>query len=173
MTQTRPANPYAESPRDEGESQALSSEFQQSFEPTQVDSPTESHRQLPISIFDDPIELEATQVEETQIDSQAAAPSAQPHQSNRVPNAFEILQQAQKMNVEVVKTKKRQLPNQFINDQADLSDEEVMGMGMGGSGDEDETLEDLDAELTEMVDNEKVDADLEAEQNDLVHQQVL
>ena len=190
MTQTRPANPFEESPRDE-ESQRLGagsyeqSSSQDSFTPsqTQLESPTktyvnDSRRLGPLdsiseSKFDSqgptPTQIEESQ-ESTQIDSQAI-PSAQPHRL--APNAFEIMRAAQTTtNQQRPTTKSRAAPNAFVDDQAHLSDEEVVGMGGGGSGDEDETLEDLDADLEGMVDHEKIDAEIEARQDALVREQV-
>ena len=195
MTQTRPANPYEESPRD-GESQRLgagsyeASSFQDSFTPsqTQLESPSrtyanESNRLGPPdsvstglgSKFDSqgptPTQIQGESQEATQIDSQAI-PSAQPQRPP--PNAFDFMRAAQNITT-TVPTKERtkaRAPNAFVDDQAHLSDEEVTGMGGTGSGDEDETLEDLDADLEGMVDHEKIDAEIEARQDALVREQV-
>ena len=187
MTQTRPANPYEESPRDErlAAGSYEQSSYQDSFTPsqTQLESPTKTYlddscRLGPLgSVSEGKFDSQGptpTQIEEsqdsTQIDSQAI-PSAQPHRAAQ--NAFEIMRAAQTTTTtRGPTTKSRAAPNAFVDDQAHLSDEEVVGMGGGGSGDEDETLEDLDADLEGMVDHEKIDAETEARQDALVREQV-
>ncbi|GAA5820615.1 hypothetical protein JCM11251_003077 [Rhodosporidiobolus azoricus] len=65
----------------------------------------------------------------------------------------------------VSKESKHRRKSAFVDDQANLSDEEDLGLG-GVSGDEDENG--MDAELESLVDNEEVDKDLRDEQDAMV-----
>lgn len=85
-------------------------------------------------------------------------------------NAFDIITAVTKPAEEVVVKKKGKGKSMFVDTEADLSDDEVLGMGMGGdSGDEDENG--LDAELESLVDNDEVNEEVQAEQ-DLLAQQL-
>lgn len=191
MTQNRPENPFAVSPR-EGDDLTETLPFESFDTQTQTQLETQSPTRRPKfhskSSFDErPPSPTEIQEEETQMelisvseildeDGQLMLPSAQP-QYRPVPkaNAFTTLMASALLPAPMARSKlKRKLEgkSEFINDEANLSDEEVMGMGMGNndSGDEDETKEDMNAELMELVDNQIVDEVEGAEQDALARQ---
>lgn len=87
-----------------------------------------------------------------------APPAATPIRS-----AFdEILQATQRARAAPPKAKKERVRSEFVDNEAERSDDEDLGMG-AGSGDEDENG--LDVELDELVDNEEVEPDLREEQD--------
>ncbi|GAA6042061.1 hypothetical protein JCM8097_004089 [Rhodosporidiobolus ruineniae] len=116
--------------------------------------------------------------EETQEDSQLAFPSAaQPPTAApattpappAIRNAFDVLGKpvAAPAPPAAAALPKRKERSAFVDDQANLSDEEEIGLG-AMSGDEDETG--LDAELEELVDNQEVDREVRDEQDALAQE---
>jgi hypothetical protein len=197
MTQTRPVNLFEDSPHDtQDDSQphyTLSGdpasvnrdESQVALTQTQLENtqtPTQAHRvgglqrskaMLLVEPLSDAIMEEEGEGEEEEEEEDAGEedeeemelPSAQPP---RLKNAFDLLKShsTTKPDREVGGKKGR---NAFIDAEADLSDEEVMGMMMN-SGDEDEGAEDLDADLEGLMDDEEVAADLRAKQDALARE---
>lgn len=113
---------------------------------------------------------EETQEEETQDTQMLDFPSAaQPPAAPTQRNAFDIMLESAKApppTPPAVKSKSHRGKNEFVQDEADLSDEEDM-LG-GGSGDEDENG--LDKELEEIIDNEEVERELREQQDALALQ---
>lgn len=184
MTQTRPLNLYEDLPHDtqtqtdrrtqtqtqEDSQRRLTST--QAMTQTQLDegtlTPTQVSRGLQRTtalLFDSPKE---TPEEEDEEEENAQVPSAQPPPAR---NAFDILKLGAQRVPDPPPARKVKGPkNAFINDEAALSDEEEMTGMLAGSGDEDELAEDMDAELEELVDNDKVEEGLEAEQDKLARE---
>lgn len=101
--------------------------------------------------------------DEMQEETQDVRPSAAQPIVVSPRNAFDVLRAGRATTPP--RPAKRRGPNEFIAAEADLSDEEQAGFGLGGvSGDENE--DDDDRELDELVDNTKEDADVEAEQDE-------
>ncbi|SCV72180.1 BQ2448_4874 [Microbotryum intermedium] len=156
--------------------------------PTQASKdPSRLRRANAVIGYDSISELAATEVEpvstevegfETQeTDQQESFPSAaQP----TAPNAFEIMRQAAMQQSilpalveDMQRESRRKDANAFIEQEADLSDEEGGALGRL-SGDEDET--NLDDELESLVDHDEIAPELAAEQDALVndlHAQIL
>lgn len=113
-------------------------------------------------------EEEEEEIAETQL-ATPSFPSAQPPTKQ---NAFEMMAAAGRRSISpplAKVAKARQGKNAFIDAEANLSDEEAMGM-MANSGDEDEAGEDMDAELESLVDNEEVAFDLGERQDKLARE---
>ncbi len=192
MTQTRPVNLYEDSP---GGSQPFSQlRGMGGYSQTQQQTPTAkgrrplgrlgsllSHRESSelelesTEIQPHPTELEPTVMEPTEVDQQAdegvamgddlALPSAAQPSSN----VFETMKAAQaKEKAREEKRALRRSKNAFIENEADLSEDELLGGMAGLSGDENE--DGLDAELESLVDNEEVDRDLQDEQDVLARE---
>lgn len=192
MTQTRPVDLYDDSPG--GESQTFFSETRGAAGYSQTQqTPTAkgrrslgrlgsllSHREsseLDLESTEaqpEPTELEPTVMESTEIDHEAdedvvmddlALPSAAQPQTN----AFEMLKTAQaKAAALEEKRALRRSKNAFIEAEADLSEDELLGGLAGLSGDENE--DGLDAELESLVDNDEVDRDLQDAQDVLARE---
>ncbi|BGP02392.1 hypothetical protein NBRC10513v2_006039 [Rhodotorula toruloides] len=105
------------------------------------------------------------QTDETQ-ETQDAMPSAAQPTLASTKNAFDLLRAgaAQDSDTAAPVLPKRRERNQFVDAEANLSDEEALGLG-GVSGDEDE--DGHDAELESLVDNEEVDREVQDEQDRL------
>ncbi|BGP32491.1 hypothetical protein JCM10296v2_004272 [Rhodotorula toruloides] len=106
------------------------------------------------------------QSDETQ-ETQDAMPSAAQPTLASTKNAFDLLRAgaAQDLGTVAPALPKRRERNQFVDAEANLSDEEE-ALGLGGvSGDEDE--DGHDAELESLVDNEEVDREVQDEQDRL------
>jgi hypothetical protein len=188
MTQTRPANLFGNSPLDSphnSDASQLNSAFRSYSAPgsasqmmtqTQLDA-----TQTPTQASKDPTRLRRTnalvgyesyesiaateqETQDTGMDDEESFPSAaQP----AAKNVFDIMRAAatqKPLSPEVVLAGKKHR-SAFIENEADMSDEDEGGMGRA-SGDEDETG--LDAELESLVDNEEVDRDVADEQDALV-----
>ncbi|GAA5871527.1 hypothetical protein JCM8547_001364 [Rhodosporidiobolus lusitaniae] len=196
LTQTRPANLFADSPSDSPafafrhSLSTLNSESQLGAD-TQVQTPTQASKDpnklrrlgamvtygsIPdtevqpeptevvrsATIADDAV---VTQVEETQEETQEESfPTAAQPPTAAGPNAFDLLRQgaAQKDASAAPVQPKRKGKSVFVDAEANLSDEEQLGLG-GVSGDEDENG--MDAELESLVDNEEIDKELREEQD--------
>lgn len=181
MTQNRPMNPFEVSPRSAEDDALPLVQFDSFDTQTQTQLETQSPTRIPSnrskSSFTErapsPTELQATEEQhEEEEDSQLGLPSAQPRPP--VPrNAFDVLlAPAPIAPAPKTKANRANVGNAFIDTEANLSDEEIMGMGLGetGSGDEDETREDFDSELMELVDNEKVEEELLLQQDRLARE---
>ncbi|BGP16626.1 hypothetical protein JCM10213v2_004628 [Rhodosporidiobolus nylandii] len=187
LTQTRPANLF-DSPSDSpafSHRQSLSTRDSESqLGETQVQTPTqvskEANKLRRLGAMVTYGDLPATEVEaapepvsdaqaaETQEETQAESmPSAAQPPTAPPKNAFDALRAgaAQQNAPAPVLAPKRKLNSAFVDAEANLSDEEELGLG-GVSGDEDENG--LDAELESLVDNEEVDKELRDEQDALV-----
>ncbi|BGO91791.1 hypothetical protein NBRC10512_006273 [Rhodotorula toruloides] len=106
------------------------------------------------------------QTVETQ-ETQDAMPSAAQPTLASTKNAFDLLRAGAAQDPDTVAPAlpKRRERNQFVDAEANLSDEEE-ALGLGGvSGDEDE--DGHDAELESLVDNEEVDREIQDEQDRL------
>jgi hypothetical protein len=189
LTQTRPANLFADSPSDSPafafrhslstrDSESQLGGDPQTQTPTQVSkNPTKLRRLEAMVTYGDlpPTEpattaatrpaseevAETQDAEETQEETQDHFPSAA--QQPTAKNAFDVLKEgAAPPAATPAPKKKRPTKSAYVDDQANLSDEEQLGLG-GISGDEDET--NLDDELDGLVDNEEVDRELRDEQD--------
>ena len=196
MTQTRPVDLYEDSPG--GESQPFSQVRGGSHYSQTQQTPTAkgrrplgrlgsllSHRESSelelqsTEVQPEPTEVAPTEVEPTEVQlddddvamDDLALPSAAQAQAQAQPqpNVFEALKAAQAK--EAAREERRVLKrtkNAFIENEADLSDDELLGGMAGLSGDENE--DGLDAELESLVDNDEVDRDLQDEQDVLARE---
>ena len=132
-------------------------------------APTEMAATEVVAMADDP----ETQIEETQPDadtqdeSQDIRPSAAQIPAPGAPaNAFALMQAAaaRKPEPEVARPPKKRGGNAFVEDEANLSEEE--GDRVFGGVSDDENEDDHDRELAELVDNTKEDEEVEAEQDE-------
>lgn len=127
--------------------------------------------------------LPATEVEEPSATSPVQArtsPEEEDSQMDEMPsaaqppvrNAFDVLakgaREALVAGPPPAAHGKRKEKNAFVVDEADMDDEEDMGMAGAGSGDEDETH--LDDELESLVDNEEKDRDVVDEEDERVEE---
>ncbi|GAA5887858.1 hypothetical protein JCM5296_001789 [Sporobolomyces johnsonii] len=197
MTQTRPANLFADSPSDsprdarsfaslstsDSQSQLVTqTQFDVTQTPTQAARDKTNLRRLgalvgyesysalaATEVQPDPTEVAMTDVQDGEAQEEESFPSAaQPTAAAK--DAFSALREgARRSELAPIpeKSKARTEKNAFVDDQAGLSDEEGMGLG-APSGDEDE--DGHDAELESLVDNEEVDRDVADEQDKLARE---
>lgn len=102
-------------------------------------------------------------------------PAANSEESPQAANAFQMMQQAQagtSAYPDMLKDKKRKR-NAFVQDQADESDEDegfMRGLRRNNNDDDDEDKTDEEGSVKDLVDDQKVDADVQAEQDERVHE---
>ncbi|KAI5480590.1 hypothetical protein MNV49_000286 [Pseudohyphozyma bogoriensis] len=195
FTQTRPANRFAISPSIDGTpnyGSSVTRDTQTQISQTQIEpaTPTQAPRDprplgrnnalvpLGTAFAGTPTQLAATEVVPSAHATSESGVEATPQNGLEEPqsgqpflvrNAFDVLAKgavaaaAPPPAPAAPKTR-----NAFIDTEADLSDDEMMGLGGAGSADEDEAG--LDAELESLVDHEEVNEELAAEQDFLARQ---